>query len=91
MNDGRIAFVGCAEASADVLSDGPVLGVRFGIIDIDRTVEFADVTGPDGQASLIKLEGIEGRLDDSRRFDVVADLDRPDVPALVGELVVGES
>jgi len=54
-------------------------------------VEFADVTGPDGQASLIKLEGIEGRLDDSRRFDVVADLDRPDVPALVGELVVGES
>jgi len=91
MNDGRIAFVSCAEASADVLSDGPVLGVRFGIIDRDRTVEVADVTGPDGRASLLKLEGIEARLTDSRRFDVVADLDRPDLPALIGELVVGET
>jgi hypothetical protein len=91
MNDGRIAFISCAEASADVLSDGPVLGVRFGIIDRDRTVEVDDVTGPDGRASLIKLEGIEARLTDSRRFDVVADLDRPDLPALIGELVVGEA
>ena len=91
MNDGRIAFISCAEASADVLSDGPVLGVRFGIIDRDRTVEVAEVTGPDGRASLIKLEGIEARLTDSRRFDVVADLDRPDLPALIGELVVGET
>jgi hypothetical protein len=91
MSDGSIAFIACAEASADVRSDGPVLGVRFGIIDHDRTVEVADVTGPDGLASLIKLEGIEARLTDSRRFDVVADLDRPDLPALIGELVVGES
>jgi hypothetical protein len=91
MNDGRIAFVACAEASADVLSDGPVLGVRFGILDHDLRVEVADVVGPDGQVSLIKLEGIETRVNDSRRFDVVADLDRPDAPALIGELVVSES
>jgi hypothetical protein len=91
MSDGRIAFVACAEASANVLSDGPVLGVRFGILGHDLTVEYADVVGPDGQVSLIKLEGIETRLNDSSRFDVVADLDRPDVPALIGELVVGES
>ena len=91
MNDGRIAFVACAEASADVLSDGPVLGVRFGIIDRDLTVEFADVVDSDGRASLIKLEGIEARPNDSRRFDVVADLDRPDEPALIGVLAIGES
>jgi hypothetical protein len=91
MNDGRIAFLSCAEASVDVLSDGPVLGVRFGIIDRDLTVEVADVVDSDGRASLVKLEGIEARPNDSRRFDVVADLDRPDDPALIGELVVGES
>jgi len=91
MTDGRIAFVACAEASADVLSDGPVLGVQFGIIGQDLTVEVADVVGPDGQVSRVKLEGIETRTSDSRRFDVVADLDRPDEPALIGELVLGES
>jgi hypothetical protein len=90
MNDGRIAFVACAESSEDVLSDGPVLGVRFGIIDRDLAVEVADVVDPDGQASRIKLEGIEARPNDSSRFDVVADLDSPEQPALIGELVLGE-
>jgi hypothetical protein len=90
MNDGRIAFVACAEASADVVSDGPVLGVRFGIIDRNLTVEVAEVADSDSQASRIKLEGIEARPNDSRRFDVVADLDCPDDPALIGELVLGE-
>ena len=90
MNDGRIGFLACAEASADVLSDGPVLGVRFGILDHDLTVEVADVVGPDGAACLTKLEGIESRPGDSRRFDVVADLDCPNQPALIGQLVLGE-
>jgi hypothetical protein len=89
MRDGRLAFVACAESSTDVRSDGPVLGVRFGICDHDGTVHVADVIGPDGRPTLVKLEGIEADPVDPRRFDVVADMDRPDEPALIGELILG--
>jgi hypothetical protein len=88
MRDGRLAFVSCAEPSADVVSDGPVIGVRFGIIEGDA-VEVADVMGPDGRPTQAKLEGIEASPDDARRFDVVADMDRPHEPALIGELLIG--
>jgi hypothetical protein len=66
-----------------------VLGVRFGICDHDGTAHVADVIGPDGRPTLVKLEGIEADPVDPRRFDVVADMDRPDEPALIGELILG--
>ena len=87
LTDGRLAFIACAESTSDVTSDGPVTGVRFGILDDDGLIRVADIEDPDGRPVALKLEGIEARPDEPRRFDVVADLDRTDEPALIGELV----
>ena len=87
--DGRIAFLACAEESADVRSDGPILGCRFGWLD-ETGAQVADVIESDGRATLLKLEGIEPRPGSSTVFDVVADMDRPDHPAWLAELRVGD-
>jgi hypothetical protein len=87
---GRIAFVACAEDSADARSDGPVLGCRFGWLAADgRTGTMTDVLDPDGQPTRLKLEGIETFEDHESLFQVVADMDRPDEPAVLGTLSVG--
>ena len=86
--DGRIAFVACAEESVNVRSDGPVLGCRFGWLD-DTGAQVTDVIESDGRATPLKLEGIEPRPGSTEVFDVVADMDRPDHPALLAELSVG--
>ena len=85
--DGRIAFIACAEKSVNVRGDGPVLGCRFGWLD-DTGVHVTDVIESDGRATPLKLEGIEPRSGSTRVFDVVADMDRPDHPALLVELWV---
>jgi hypothetical protein len=85
--DGRIAFVACAEESVNVRGDGPVLGCRFGWLD-DTGAQVTDVIESDGRATPLKLEGIEPRPGSIRVFDVVADMDRPDHPALLAELWV---
>jgi hypothetical protein len=87
--DGRIAFVACAEESVDARADGPVLGCRFGWLD-DTGAQVADVVESDGRATALKLEGIEPRPGSSSVFDVVADMDRPDQPAWLAELRVGD-
>lgn len=80
--DGRIAFLACAEESANVRGDGPVLGCRFGWLD-DTDASVTAVIEPDGRATALKLEGIEPRPGSTEMFDVVADMDRPDQPALL--------
>ena len=85
--DGRIAFVACAEQSVNVRGDGPVLGCRFGWLD-DTGAHITDVIESDGRATQLKLEGIEPRAESTSVFDVVADMDRPDHPALLAELSV---
>jgi hypothetical protein len=83
---GRLAFVACAEESADVRSDGPVLGCCFGWLD-DDAVSVVPVVESDGRATPLKLEGLEARPDaGSLVFDVVADMDSPRMPALLCEL-----
>jgi hypothetical protein len=89
-NGGRIAFLACAEDSADVRNDGPILGCRFGWLD-EAGAQVADVTEPDGRATQLKLEGIEPRPGANGVFDVVADMDRPDHPALLLGLRVSDS
>ncbi|HEX6570517.1 MAG TPA: hypothetical protein VF055_00750, partial [Steroidobacteraceae bacterium] len=87
--DGSLAFLACAEDSADVRSDGPVLGCRFGWIDPDdASVLVTDVLEPDRRPTMLKLEGLEARLEDPHAFDVVADMDRPEEPAVHAELRV---
>lgn len=85
--DGRIAFVACAEESVNVRGDGPVLGCRFGWLD-DTGAQVTDVIDSDRRATPLKLEGIEPRPGSTGVFDVVADMDRPDHPAMLVELWV---
>ncbi|HET7201749.1 MAG TPA: hypothetical protein VFI92_00125 [Steroidobacteraceae bacterium] len=92
MPDGRLAFLACAEDSADVRSDGPVLGCRFGWIEPgDRAALVTDVLEHDGRPTLLKWEGLEARPGESGAFDVIADMDRPDEPAVIAELRVGDA
>jgi len=87
MAEGRVAFLACAEASPDTYHDGVVLGSCFGIID-GREVRLGPIVNPDGSPAALKLEGIERRPGSELSFDVVADMDRPDEPALWGYLEV---
>jgi hypothetical protein len=84
---GRIAFLACAEDSADARSDGPVLGCLFGWLS-DTDARVTDVIESDGRATRLKLEGIEPRPGATGEFDVVADMDRADQPAWLAELSV---
>lgn len=85
--DGRVAFVACAEASPDTMRDGEVLGCRFGILD-GGEAHLAEVRHEDGRLAVLKLEGIDARPGATSTFDVVADMDRPQEPALLGRLEV---
>lgn len=89
--DGRVAFLACAEDTEDALSDGPVLGCRFGWLAADdQSVIMTGVVDGDGQPTHLKLEGIETRAGNGTVFDVVADMDRGDEPARIAELIVRE-
>lgn len=90
--DGRVAFVAAAEASPDSVRDGEVLGCRFGVIAGDEVLT-CDVTDASGEASRLKLEGLEpaasGDVDGAAmRLWVAVDMDRPDHPAMLGSLRV---
>lgn len=90
-DDGRIAFVACAEDTEDAIDDGPVLGCRFGWLDVEsQAVVVTPVVDAGGQPTHLKLEGIETRVGGGSVFDVVADMDRGDEPAQIAELVVRE-
>lgn len=86
--DRRIAVLACAEDSPDALTDGPVLGCRFGYF-ADGELRMTDIL-EDGRPTRLKLEGIENRPYESRAFNVVADRDLPLEPALIGRLDVHE-
>lgn len=89
--DGRLAFIACAEDTADATDDGPVLGCCFGWIDPDtRTAITTHVLDADGRPTSLKLEGIEARPGTAVLFDVVADMDRGDEAAQIAELQVRE-
>lgn len=96
--DGRVAVIACAEDSADAVTDGPVLGCRFGWLT-EGALRMTDVLTEDGSIAPLKLEGIERRSastgtgegrsrDDLSEFDVVADMDRPSEPARLVHLRV---
>ncbi|HEX7235802.1 MAG TPA: hypothetical protein VF405_02500, partial [Gammaproteobacteria bacterium] len=73
------------EDAASALADGPALGCRVGLLD---AADFVTADVLEGAArTLLKLEGIERRPGSSIEFDVVADVDRPSVPAQLGRLV----
>jgi hypothetical protein len=83
---GRIVVLACAEKSANAIDDGPVLGCRVGVL-ASNDLRMVDVRDAAGAPTPLKLEGIERRHASRFEFDVVADMDRPDVPAQLGRLV----
>ncbi len=83
--EGRIAVVACAEDSPDALTDGPVLGCRFGWLEPEGLLRMTDVI-EGGRPTHLKLEGIESRPDTASEFYVVADSDDPLSPAPLGRL-----
>jgi hypothetical protein len=90
--DGRVAFLAVAEASPDAVRDGEVVACRLGVID-GEDVCTCDVTDARGTAVRWKLEGLEpdetaGSDGGPLRLVVVADMDRPQEPAMLGGLHV---
>jgi hypothetical protein len=86
LDDERVLVLACAEDSACAISDGAVLGCRVGLL-ADGDLHMVDVYEAAGERTLLKLEGVERRLDSSSEFDVVVDVDRPGTPAQLGRLV----
>ena len=87
--DGRIAILACAEDSPDALTDGPVLGCRFGYLHSSGELRVTDIL-ESGRPTRLKLEGIESGPREPHVFDVVADRDMPLQPSLLGRLRVSE-
>jgi hypothetical protein len=84
---GDIAFLACAERSPDVTRDGEVVACRLGLLS-DGSAQLIDIIDEAGGPCTRKLEGVEVRPDDDETFDVVADVDRHDRPALGGVLTL---
>lgn len=87
--DGRIAFIACAEATADPTNDGAVVATRFGIIDPSGARQGAIVTR-DGAEVRLKIEGLEPVPEERNTFVGVTDADDPRASALLVRLQIGE-
>lgn len=87
LGDGDVAFLACAERSPDVTRDGEVLACRLGVLS-EGSAKLIDIVDAEGRACTLKLEGIEALGDDGQSFDVVADVDSHDRPALGAVLQV---
>lgn len=86
--DGRILFLAGAEDSPDTYRDGAVLGARVGLLDGDRVV-LAAIVDAAGRPTSLKLEGVafEGFTEvGGLELRVVADMDDPDLPAVIATL-----
>ena len=81
LSSGAIAFLACAENSPDVTRDGEVLACRLGVLT-EVSAHLIQIVDEDGSPCRLKLEGIEVHPQDDDAFDVVADVDSPERPAL---------
>ncbi|MDQ4095992.1 MAG: hypothetical protein M3174_07300 [Actinomycetota bacterium] len=76
--DGRIVFAASTEAGDDAVKDGTTYGSSLGIIDPDGAVSSVEPID-----WVVKVEGIDARLVDDSRIEVllVTDADDPDTPS----------
>jgi hypothetical protein len=86
IDEEHVVVLACAEDSPSAISDGAVLGCRVGLLAAEA-LRMVDVRDATGARSKLKLEGIEKRPESRTEFDVVADVDRPSAPAMIGRLV----
>lgn len=73
-----ILFSASAEASPDVLRDGPVTGSAIGVINAEGRARWARLTEPTGAPFLGKVEGLLVDTSAPDRLFVVVDADDPD-------------
>jgi hypothetical protein len=85
--DGRLAFLACAEATGDPVSDGDVVATRFGWLDGSVAVQ-APILHADGRPSLLKLEGLEPMPGEPGTWLAVTDADDPRTSASLVRLAV---
>ena len=81
----RVIFVAAAEASADAIEDGVVVGSQFGVVDREG-VRCAPLVGLDGRP--VKVEGVAlvpGRRD---RAWITVDPDDPEQPSPLCEVAL---
>lgn len=86
--DGRIVFLAGAEDSPDTYRDGRVLGARVGLLDGAQVI-VAEIHDAAGRATSLKLEGVDfvrHVASGGMEFAVVADMDDPEVPAVIASL-----
>jgi hypothetical protein len=85
--DGRLAFLACAEATGDPVSDGDVVATRFGWLDGAVAVQ-APILHADGRPSLLKLEGLEPVPGETGAWLAVTDADDSRASASLVRLAV---
>jgi hypothetical protein len=75
-----VLYAAAAEASADAVQDGEVLGSAIGVIDAAGRARWTLVRDADGAPFTAKVEGVLAG-DEPGRLLVVVDVDDPDVPS----------
>lgn len=81
----KIFYLAAAEDSPDAVRDGEVCGAALGVIEASD-VRWTHLVDGDGEALVIKAEGLLFRPDDARRGLVVVDSDSPDTPSELCEV-----
>lgn len=88
LQDGRVAFLACAELTGDPVLDGRVVATRFGVLDGAAGWQ-SRIVDERGATVLDKLEGLEPD-DRPGTFHVVSDADDPAAPARIAGLAIRE-
>jgi hypothetical protein len=83
---GGVLYLAAAEASADVVEDGPVAGSAVGLIAPDGTTRWAPLVDAGGGAFAHKAEGVAEAA--PGRLWVVLDVDDPEAPSLLCEVTL---
>lgn len=85
---GGILFAAAAEDSPDAVRDGRVAGSALGTIDAAGAVRWTLVLDADGRAFDGKVEGVLPMDGAADRLWIVVDVDDPDVPSELCEVVL---
>ena len=84
-----VLFAAAAEDSPDATRDGRVAGSALGVLDPGGTVRWTPLVGAsDAESFVAKVEGIVATPGDAYRLFAVIDLDDPDAPSELCEVVL---
>lgn len=90
--EGELAFLACAEGSADAVTDGPVTAVAIGVLDEAQAIaELGLLLDETGAPLLDKAEGLAFDPHDRSRAFVVTDRDDPSAPSQLLEIRLNDA